>query len=66
MKYLDERYEETRDQLKGIVTEIQIKNKCISLDFDDDKFYEWVKSLTQQDKRVAGLKDFEWNDTVTK
>jgi len=24
-----------------------------------------VTELTQVDKRVAGLKDFEWNETVT-
>jgi len=26
---------------------------------------EWVNQLTVVDKRVAGLKDFEWNETVT-
>lgn len=25
----------------------------------------WVKELTTTDKRVQGLKDFEWNETVT-
>jgi colicin import membrane protein len=42
-----------------------MKNKCIQLGFDEEAFLNWVGELTQQDKRVAGLKDFEWNMTVT-
>jgi len=44
---------------------VQIKNKCIQLDFDEERVQTWVRELTTVDKRVQGLKDFEWNETVT-
>ena len=40
-------------------------SKCVDLDFDDEKFEEWVNQLTYTDKRAQGFKDFEWNETVT-
>jgi hypothetical protein len=66
LEYIEKRYQETKNKLKGIVTETQIKNKCINLDFDDEKFNNWVSSLVQTDKRVVGLPGYDWNDTVTK
>lgn len=45
--------------------EIAIRNKCIELEFDEDRFDDWVSSITNTDKRVAGLKEYEWNTTVT-
>ena len=35
------------------------------MNFDEEAIAKWVKDLTETDKRVAGLKDFEWNETVT-
>lgn len=37
----------------------------MDLDFDSEKIAEWVTSLLP-DKRVAGLQQYEWNDTVTR
>ena len=54
------------DKLKGLVRKDQIGRRCIDLGFDEAKVEAWVKQLTEVDKRVSGLKDFNWNDTVTR
>jgi len=66
LNYLERKYAECKDQLKNIVNETQIKQKCIDLEFNEDDFDRWVASLGTTDSRVAGVKEFEWNDTVTK
>lgn len=52
--------------LKGIVSQAQIERKCVELEFSEEKLQDWVDSLKSNDKRVVGLKEYEWNDTVTK
>lgn len=64
--YLGRKYAGCKEQLKGIVNETQIKQKCIDLEFNEEEFDKWVTSLGTTDARVAGVKEFEWNDTVTK
>jgi len=66
-----------KDTLKGLCSvstliilfihfqEKQIMQKCLNLDFDHEKLEDWVQSL-QVDKKVAGLKEYEWNDTITR
>lgn len=66
LKYLERKYSECKDLLKGIVNETQIKQKCIDLEFKDEDFDHWVSTLATTDSRVAGVKECEWNDTVTK
>lgn len=38
----------------------------MELEFSEEKLQVWVDSLRSNDKRVVGLKEYEWNDTVTK
>ena len=65
-EYLKNKVEDLSPKLEGVVTGDQIQKKCIEMDFDDDKIELWAKSLIQNDKRVKGLKEFEWNATLTK
>ena len=44
----------------------KIERKCVELEFSEENLQEWVDSLKSNDKRVVGLKEYEWNDTVTK
>ena len=64
--YLERKYRECKDQLKNIVNETQIKQKCIDLEFNEEEFDKWVASLVTNGAGVAGVKECEWNDTVTK
>lgn len=64
-QFVDDRIKESHEKLKGLVTKLQIEEKCIALDFSAEKFEEWVASLCQVDNRVAGMAAYEWNDTVT-
>jgi hypothetical protein len=56
---MDDQVEKYKDQLKGLVSVIQIKNKCIQLEFDEEKIAVWAQQLITTDK------GFEWNTTVT-
>ena len=67
---MDRMVKEHRSQLKGLVSvrfyyfinhflqDIQIKNKCIQLDFDENKVIDWVRELTHTEKKFEGLKEF--------
>jgi len=47
------------------VTKEQIESKCIALDFNAEKFEEWVASL-QPDAKFEGIQVYCWNETKTK
>lgn len=66
IEYIDSKIEECKDSLAGVVTASQIEKKIIDLDFDGDKFDDWAKTLMPSDKKYAGVKEFEWNNTTTK
>lgn len=53
------------EKLKGLVNRHQIGRRCIDLKFNATAMEEWVKQLTTTDSKVQGVKEFEWNDTIT-
>ena len=74
--FMDKMVKEHGAKLKGFVSvskkvltiflqDIQIKNKCIQLDFDENKLIDWVRELTHTEKKFEGIKEFQWNETVT-
>lgn len=55
---MDDMVHKYKTSLKSLVTVIQIKNKCIQLQFSEEKMSEWASQLVSKDK------GFEWNTTV--
>lgn len=50
LEFIEDKYDSIKDKLKNIVNENQIKNKCIALDFDNERIDQWVESLVQIDQ----------------
>lgn len=53
------------EKVKPLMKDLEFRNKCISLNFEEEAVEEWVRELTSTDKRYQGIKEFEWNETVT-
>lgn len=66
VKLMNAKVVQFKDMLEGIVSAVQIERKVISLEFDEEAIDNWANSLVVKDKRIKGLKEFEWNETETK
>lgn len=66
MEWVATKVSDYKDKLKGLVTGDQIEKKCIEVQYNDTQFTQWVDQLVPQDDKYAGLKEYEWNDTITK